>query len=555
MGALSEENWLRVQGQNEKPISVIIGNPPYNDSATLWGDDTDNRIYTEIDQRISETYIATGTAQKTHQYDMYKRFIRWASDRLADDGIIAFITNRKYIDGLQDDGFRKTMADEFSDLYVVDLGGDFQNGRGSGNIFGIRTGVAISFFVRDSNSTGTRKIQYCAIDDKQSGAEKLANLQMLNVGALKFQEITPDARHSWLNQSNGDFDNLLSLASRQTGLVGDATGESAIFHLASPGAKTNRDAWVYDFDPPNLRARVLFFADTYNEFLDSGDSSYSPVIKWSHTLEDKFNRGKRITYNDANCIMSFYRPFVGKYHFADLTMNDRVTGNHFEMFGAHLEEDNIVICFKGPSANHFSVLAANRLVNEKFAGTNNGGTFCLPLYRYTADGERVSNITEWGLRQFREHYGDDSITAEDIFSYIYAMLHDPAYRQKYEVELLREFPRAHFQTEFAEFVRLGRELLDLHLGFETVEPYPLERRDKDGARPGRAILRADKERGIITLDEQTTLAGVPWPAWVYKLGSRSALEWVLDQYKERKPRDPTIAENSTPTASPTTRNG
>ena len=122
------------------------------------------------------------------------------------------------------------------------------------------------------------------------------------------------------------------------------------------------------------------------------------------------------------------------------------------------------------------------------------------------------------------------------------MLHDPAYRQKYEVDLLREFPRVHFQTEFAEFVRLGRELLDLHLGFETVEPYPLERRDKDGVTPTRAILRADRERGIITLDEQTTLAGVPWQAWVYKLGSRSPVEWILDQYKERKPRDPTIRE-------------
>ena len=165
---------------------------------------------------------------------------------------------------------------------------------------------------------------------------------------------------------------------------------------------------------------------------------------------------------------------------------------------------------------------------------------CLPLYRYTPDGERISNITDWGLRQFREHYGDDGITAEDVFAYTYAMLHDPAYQQRWEIELRREFPRVHFQTEFTEFVRLGQELLDLHLGFETVEPYPLERRDTEGAGPGRAILRADRKRDIITLDEQTTLAGVPWQAWVYQLGSRSALEWVLDQYKERKPRDPTI---------------
>ena len=171
-----------------------------------------------------------------------------------------------------------------------------------------------------------------------------------------------------------------------------------------------------------------------------------------------------------------------------------------------------------------------------------GDNQCLPLYRYTADGERVSNITEWSLRQFREHYGEDVISAEDIFAYTYAMLHDPAYRQRYEVDLRREFPRVYFQEDFAWWTQQGRELLDLHLGFETHEPWPLERQDKAGGEPKRVLLRADKENGIIQLDDQTALAGVPPEAWEYRLGSRSALEWVLDQYKERKPRDPTIAE-------------
>ena len=170
-----------------------------------------------------------------------------------------------------------------------------------------------------------------------------------------------------------------------------------------------------------------------------------------------------------------------------------------------------------------------------------GDTQCLPLYRYTAEGERVSNITEWGLRQFREHYGDDGITAEDIFAYTYAVLHDPEYREKYAVDLLREFPRLRFYEEFAPWARMGRELLDLHLGFESAEPYPLKRVEQSGP-PGDAKLRADKERGAIVLDGKTTLTGVPPEAWEYRLGSRSALEWVLDQYKERKPKDPTIRE-------------
>ena len=170
-----------------------------------------------------------------------------------------------------------------------------------------------------------------------------------------------------------------------------------------------------------------------------------------------------------------------------------------------------------------------------------GDTQCLPLYRYTEDGERVSNITEWGLQQFREHYRDDSISAEDIFAYTYAVLHNPVYREKYALDLLREFPRLPFYPDFKAWFGMGQELLDLHTGFESVEAYPLQQTELAGEAK-RAILRADKERGVIALDEKTSLTGVPPDAWRYRLGSRSALEWVLDQYKERKPKDPTIAE-------------
>ena len=163
LGGLSEENWIRVQEQNEKPISVIVGNPPYNDSATLWADGGANRKYPEIDRRISDTYIANSTAQKTHQYDMYKRFIRWASDRLADNGIIAFITNRSYLDSRQDDGFRKIVRDEFSDLYIVDLGGDIRRNGRVGNVFNIMTGVAIGFLVRRGYAGRPGAVYYYAL--------------------------------------------------------------------------------------------------------------------------------------------------------------------------------------------------------------------------------------------------------------------------------------------------------------------------------------------------------------------------------------------------------
>ena len=197
-----------------------------------------------------------------------------------------------------------------------------------------------------------------------------------------------------------------------------------------------------------------------------------------------------------------------------------------------------VICFC-VNGKAFYVLATDRIVDLHFTGD----TQCLPLYRYTDDGERVCNITEWGLQRFQEHYGERGrgITAERIFAYTYAVLHDPAYREKYAVDLLREFPRLPLYDDFDLWADMGQELLDLHVGFESAEPYGLERRDAN-REAGKPRLRADRERGVITLDERTTLAGVPPEAWEYRLGSRSALEWVLDQYKEKKPRDPTIRE-------------
>ena len=214
-----------------------------------------------------------------------------------------------------------------------------------------------------------------------------------------------------------------------------------------------------------------------------------------------------------------------------------------------------MICF---CVNHkdFYVLASEQLVDLHFAGD----TQCLPLYRYTAEGNRVCNITDWAIRHINEHYRKDwgkdfqkiypdGISAEEIFDYTYAVLHDPVYCYDYRVDLRREFPRLPLYHDFDLWAKMGRELLDLHVNFESAEPYPLEHHDKAFSASGsdaewtpKPRLRADKERGIITLDEQTTLSGVPPDAWRYVLGSRSALEWVLDQYKEKKPRDPTIRE-------------
>ena len=402
--------------------------------------------------------------------------------------------------------------------------------------------------MRDKARLGQCGIHYARREDAEPAKDKLAYLRDAAIDGIDFESIAPDKRNDWLNQSSSDFETLLPLANRETKFAKAAADERAVFGLFANAVKSNRDDWVYDFEIPNLRNKALFFVDAYNELLDNDDKTYDPAIKWSRDLRNEFQRGRRIVFNDANRIQSLYRPFVVKHHFADFTLNDVLTSNHYEMFGTDLKQPNKVInfCVNGKA---FYVLAAGQPADFHFTGD----TQCLPLYRYTDEGARVSNITEWGIRQFNDHYrqvwgetfedlaGPEGITAEDIFAYAYAVLHDPVYRHDYQTDLLREFPRLPFYHDFRLWRDMGRELLDLHIGFEQAEPYPLERVDLE-REPRRVILRADREKGTIVLDDRTTLKGVPPEAWEYRLGSRSALEWVMDQYKERKPRDPTIAQ-------------
>ncbi len=392
IGGMSHENLERVKRQNAKRISVIIGNPPYNANQRNENDNNKNREYPGMDARIKETYIAQSTAQKTKQYDMYKRFIRWASDRLDDDGVLAFITNRSWLDSKQDDGFRKIIRGEFNEIYTVDLGGDIRKMPGSQNVFGIMTGVAIGFFVRRKAADGC-EIRYYQCGDYDSAEDKLAFLSTTAFSDINFQHIVPDRKQNWLQQTDNDFDELLCLANKKTKLAKTESPKdiSAVFKLFSLGASTNRDEWVYDFGKNNLRKKVRFFAKTYNGFLNNKDESYNTVIKWSSALRNHFKSGKHIEIKTARLVKSIYRPFFRQCYFTVSLMNDRLTSNHHEMFGEQFNKKNKIICFN-VNGKDFYVLGSNKVPNLHFTGD----TQCLPLYRYDENGKRHSNITRVG---------------------------------------------------------------------------------------------------------------------------------------------------------------
>ena len=267
-GSVSEENVVRIKRQNTRKISVVIGNPPYNANQANENDNNKNREYPQIDARIKQTYIAESTAQKTKLYDMYARFFRWASDRLHENGVLAFVTNRSFIESRTFDGFRKTVAQEFADIYVVDLGGDVRaNPKLSGskhNVFGIQTGVAISFMVKRAAASKDKnpgRVFYVRRPEMETADEKLSFLASHPMSGLAFDEVQPDKNSNWVNLTSNDFETLIPLASKDAKEATKLSQEKAVFKLTSNGVVTARDEWMTDFSHSVLGAKTAYFCD------------------------------------------------------------------------------------------------------------------------------------------------------------------------------------------------------------------------------------------------------------------------------------------------------
>ncbi|EPF16801.1 MAG: DNA methyltransferase [Microcystis aeruginosa Ma_MB_F_20061100_S19] len=540
--AMSVENTQRIHNQNDRNISVIIGNPPYNAKQENFNQDNANRSYEEIDKRIKYSYVKEGKAQnQIVVYDMYTRFIRWASDRLNKNGIIAFVSNSSFIDALAYDGFRKVVADEFNEIWIVDAKGNARNSgerrrREGGNVFSdkIKVGIAVYFLVRNQESEGF-KIFYNAIQDYAKAEDKQEYFRENTLDKLSFQHIIPDKKHNWLNQSDNDFNQLLPLIDKE---VKSGKSEKAVFKLFSSGIKTQRDEWVYDFSRDKLEAKMRFFVDVYQRTFKDENYQERNQIKWDGDLTQYLSRKIFKKFDNESILTSIYRPYIKQWLYFDKHFNGRT----YQWYGIYKNEEleNRYIIIPGlASPKNFYNLASSQIVDLNCLPA---GCQCLPLYYYEREGNRIDNITDWGLQQFQKHYNDKTITKLDIFHYTYAVLHYPEYRSKYELNLKREFPRLPFYDNFSQWVEWGSKLMELHINYETVAPYPLTRIDTNNNLKPKTKLKADREKNSINLDDITFLQDIPKIAWEYKLGNRSALEWILDQYKEKKPKDQTIAE-------------
>jgi predicted helicase len=612
-GAIAEENAARIKRQNNRKISVVIGNPPYNAWQENFNMRNPNRAYKRIDERIKDTYIRKGTAQnKNSVYDMYTRFFRWASDRLHDDGVLAFITNRNFVEKAAFDGFRRDLADEFTSVTIVDLGGDVRaNPKLSGtkhNVFGIQTGVTIVFLVKKRREKGC-KVFYARRPEMETAEDKLAWLGENRASSLRYEAIAPDRKHTWLNQTDNDWDTLLPVASKATKAGKTGAKNQAIFQLFSSGLKTQRDEWAYDPDKTKLEVKARYMVDVYEATRMDSAFKDRDRIKWDAELERYAKSGITKTFDAKMIVRAAFRPFTSEWLYFDKHFNGR-TYQLPVMFP--VGKENFAIVFNNAKRAKFSLFGATEVPSLDFFTPDAAQT--LSRYRYNTEGERIDNITDWALAQFHKAYGRDGagggspsplageggiasamtvegssegnlatfrhvdtsksslrdtphqpairraaspargeaeprqLTKDAIFHYVYAVLHDPLYREKYAQNLKREFPRLPFYPDFWQWAAWGERLMALHIGYETVEPWPLERRDVPDTKARTAgvspkvVLRADRDNGIITLDSETTLSGIPKEVWDYKLGNRSALDWILDQHKEKTPKDPTIRE-------------
>ena len=545
----TQENTERVERQKAADMFVVIGNPPYNMAQVNDSDNNRNRKYVTMDARVAETYTEDSKAQlKTALYDPYVKAIRWASDRIGEEGVVAFVTNNGFLDGLAFDGMRKHLADDFDTIYILDLAGNARRGLkvSDANVFGIRVGVSINLFVKNKQNASKKPcIFYSRTDDLWNKKQKFNFLtEHEHTGNIKWQTIEPNKQYTWLTEGlHAEFDTFIPIGTKEAKTLKSETVD-VIFKTYCRGITTGRDAWAFNFNRNVLTENVQQMIDTYNAEMDrwkrrenqqmnvSDFVIYDDTkIKWDRELRQHLQRGRYAEYMENKVRTSLYRPFTKSNLFFDRVLNNCVYLFPIIFPTFKTEKENQVVWLKVGRDWPMFVLMTNQIPDL----LPQSGSQCFPFYTYNEDGtNRQENITDWALAEFRTHYGDDTITKWDIFHYNYALLHHPAYREKYEMNLKRDLPHIPFTEDFWGFAEAGAQLADLHVNYESAPKY-------DGLKyietPGMPIdwrvekMKLFKDKPQLKYNDFLTLDGIPAEVYEYRLGTRSALEWIVDQYR------------------------
>ncbi|MDE0324679.1 MAG: DEAD/DEAH box helicase family protein [Candidatus Poribacteria bacterium] len=575
---LFPKEWLpdnneRAERQQQLPIQVIVGNPPWSAGQRSAADDNPNVEYKELEKRIEKTYAEYSTVtNKRHLYDTYKMAIRWASDRF-DEGIIAFVTNGSWIDGNVDSGVRACLAMDFSSIHVLHLRGNQRtqgetSRREGGKVFGggSRAPVAIAILVKNPKATHEGcKIHYRDIGDYLTREEKLEVLrEAVSVkGFNDWQIITPNRHYDWVDQRSNVFAKFYPMGSER---ARSGKADDAIFTLYSLGQATGRDAYIYNFIRDacagNAQRMTQDYLAAISELeenpeltVDEVARKYSSYIKWNDDLKDKLRRKIQTEFEEYHIRKVAYRPFIATNCYADYTFIQR----RYQMGRIFPDNssENLVICATSVgSKKAFSALITDTLPDLELISKGQ----CFPRWRYLQPTnanqitsmdtpERIDNISDTALRAFREHYRDDAITKDDIFDYVYGILHAPSYRKEFANDLSKMIPRIPFAPDFYAFAETGAVLASLHLNYETCEQYPdievepgtpsllWEEKPEHFLLGTRAMRFADAEKTTLIINEHVQLSGIPEAAHRYVVNGRTPLEWFIDRYKIKQDRE------------------
>ena len=572
------ENNERAERQQQLPIQVIIGNPPWSMGQKSAADNNPNVDYPELEERIKETYAkySLGT-NKNSLYDNYKMAIRWASDRIGVKGVIAYVTNGSWIDGNVDSGVRACLVEEFSSIHVLNLRGNQRtqgelSRREGGKVFGSgsRAPVAITLLVKNPNATHDGcKIHYHDIGDYLTREEKLEKLsESISIkGISDWQTITPNAHYDWVGQRSDAFAKFYPLGTKEAKI---ARADNAIFILYSRGYGTGRDAYIYNFSYDACSENAMLMIQDYlaaiveldeNPELTVSEATllHNSHIKWGGDLKKKLERKIIAEFKENYIRKVMYRPFIATNCYADYTFAQENMGQIF--LDISKENRVIYVCGVG-SKKVFTAFMTDMMpdVQLMFNGQ------CFPRYQYPKSSdtpnatsefqgfdeapERIDNISDTALHAFQEHYSDNTITKDDIFDYIYGVLHAPNYGEEFANDLSKMLPRIPYASDFRTFAEAGKALADLHLSYETCEQYPdlkvgpispslLWEEKPEHFRLGtRAMRFADKEaKTTLIINEHICVSGIPEEAHRYVVNGRTPLEWFIDRYKIKQDKN------------------
>ncbi|OEV01574.1 damage-inducible protein [Streptomyces qinglanensis] len=575
-----EGNSERVKKQQAQDIRVVIGNPPYSAGQESQNDGNQNLKYEALDEHIRTTYAAKSVAtNKNSLYDSYIRAIRWASDRVKDEGVICFVSNGGYIDGSTADGLRKSLIEEFDALYCYNLRGNQrtageQSQKEGGKIFGSgsRSTVAILLLVKGGTAAGAGgELHYRDIGDCLDRERKLAIIASQNLGSVEWEQITPSSEGDWINQRDERFYEFPAIGEKRSR---GASPQATVFSTYSAGLQANRDAWVCNFSKErasvNSKRMISFYnsqVDSFKEYCEStgvpspksavdGFIERDPkLISWTRSLKGYLAKFEKTQFRPDGMRVGAYRAFTKDWVYFNKHLNHE--RSKLPQFFPESSSHNFGIFMTGvAAAMQFTPLAVSGIPDaSSFGGQTNGQFF--PRYTYRepdmegvlplgdeGDGcERIDNITDAALRDFRKTYVDETITKDDIFYYVYGLLHSTTYCKQFAADLKKSLPRIPKVDSFRGFAEAGRNLVDLHLDYESVKPYAgiVEKVTGAEGTPPSELYRVsakmkfpsrkgEKDKTTIIFNSHVTLSNIPQDAYRYQLGARSAIEWIIDRY-------------------------